>query len=61
MASSIVVEVEPGREGCAALVVAGEDLAVGPLGLQGAVEAFDLAVLPRAVRSDRQVAGTDVR
>lgn len=61
MVSLIDVEVEPGREGCVALVVVGEDLAVGQIGLQGVVEAFDLAVLPGTVRSDRQVAGTDAR
>src|SRR5699024_12226168 len=48
---------EPGRKGSGSLGVAGEDLSVGPLGLQGAVEAFDLAVLPGAVRPDELVLG----
>jgi transposase len=43
------VVVEPGRKSCGAVVVAGEDLAVGPLGGQRAVQPFDLSVLPRAV------------
>jgi hypothetical protein len=42
-----------------ALVVAEEDLPVGPLDLQGAVEPLDLAVLPGAVRSDGEVLGVD--
>ena len=36
-----------------------EDLAVGPLGLQCPVEAFDLAVLPRAMGSDELVCRSD--
>jgi hypothetical protein len=43
------------------MVVAGEDLPVGPLGGQGAVESFDLAVLPGAVRLDELVRGTQGR
>lgn len=42
------------------MVVAGENLAVGPLDLWDAVEAFDLAVLPGTVRADREVAGSDI-
>jgi hypothetical protein len=49
VATLIVVGLEPGRKGGGELVVAVEDLPVGPLGLQGAVETLDLAVLPRAV------------
>jgi hypothetical protein len=50
VAASSVVVLDPGGKGSCAFVVPGEGLAVGPLGGQGAVEAFDLAVLPRAVR-----------
>src|SRR5918998_5509024 len=52
VAASSVVVLEPGGKGGGALVVAGERLPVGPLGDQGAVESFDLAVLPGAVRLD---------
>ena len=45
-------------------MVGGEDLPVGPLGGQGAVEPLDLAVLPGAVGSDELlldlVGGTDL-
>ena len=44
-------------KGSGAFVVAGEGLPVGPLGGQGAVESFDLAVLPGAVRSDERLGG----
>lgn len=44
MAASSVVRLEPGRKGGGSVGVAEEDLAVGPLDLQGAVEPFDLAV-----------------
>ena len=40
-------------------MVAGEDLPVGPFGLQRAVEALDLAVLPGAVWSDGEVVSSD--
>jgi hypothetical protein len=49
---------DPGGKGGGAFVVAGEDLAVGPLGGQGAVESFDLAVLPGAVRLDDRLPGS---
>ena len=49
MASLIVVVLKPWGKCCAACVVGVEDLPTGPLGLQGAVEALHLAVLPRAV------------
>ena len=49
MDASSVVVLEPGCKGCAALVVACEDLPVGPFDLQCAVEAFDFAVLPGAM------------
>src|SRR5215210_3274793 len=52
VASSSVVVLEPGRKGGGALVVAGEDLPVGPLGLQGPVQPLDLPVLPGAVGAD---------
>src|SRR3982751_814249 len=52
VAASSVVVLDPRGKGGGALVVAGEDLAVGPFGGQRAVEPFDLAVLPRAVRLD---------
>ncbi len=52
MASSSVVVLEPGVKCCSAVIVRGEGLPVGPLGLQGSVEPLHLAVLPRAVRLD---------
>jgi hypothetical protein len=61
VAASGVVVLDPGGKGGGAFVVAGEDLAVGPFGGQGAVEPFDLAVLPRAVRSDGLLPGPDRR
>ena len=44
-----VVVLEPVVQGCGALVVAGVGVSVGPLGLQGAVEALDapMFVKPR--------------
>src|SRR3954451_25422930 len=51
--------VEPGGQEGGALVVAGEDPGVGPFGAQGAVEAFDLAVGPGAVRADELLPGSD--
>lgn len=57
MAAWSVVGVQPGCKSGGALGVGGEDVPVGPLGLQGAVEAFDLAVLPRAVRLDELLGG----
>jgi hypothetical protein len=44
-----------------AFVVGGEDAGVGPLAGKGAVEAFDLAVGPRAVRSGRLEPDAQVR
>ena len=55
MAASSVVVLEPGCQGCGAFVVAGEGLAVGPFGEQGAVEAFGFPVLPGAVRLDEDL------
>ncbi len=52
MSPLMVVVVDPWCQSCAALVVAGEYLPVGPFGLEGPVEAFHFAVLPWAVRSD---------
>ena len=46
---------EPTNQDFAAVLVGVEDLPVGPFGLQGPVEAFDLAVLPGAVRADEQL------
>ena len=50
-----VVVLEPGCKGGGAFVVVGEHVAVGPLGLQGSVEALDLAILPWAVRLDQEM------
>ena len=55
VAAVSVVVVEPGCKGGGAFVVAGEDVAVGPFGLEGPVEALDLPVLPGTVRSDQEV------
>ena len=55
MAAFIVVVVQPWGKGISSGLVAGEGLAVGPVGLQGAVEPFDLAVLPGAVGPDEHV------
>ncbi len=60
MASVSVVVIEPGGKGAVPVVVAGEDLAVGPSGEQGAVEAFHLAVLPGAVWLDEDLPGPDL-
>lgn len=57
MAAFSVVVLDPGCKGGGPGVVAGEGLPVGPLGLQGAVEALDFAVLPWAVGSDELVFG----
>ena len=61
VASFSVVVLEPGCKGGGAFVVAGEDLPVGPLGGQGAVEALDLAVLPGAVGLDELLRGAELR
>ena len=55
MASSSVVVLEPGGKGVASGLVAGKGLPKGPVGLEGAVAAFDIAVLPGAVRSDEHL------
>lgn len=55
MASSSVVVLYPGCKGGCSFVVAEEHLAVGPLDLEGAVEALDLAVLPWAVWLDEDL------
>ena len=60
MASVIVVVLEPGGKGCGGFGVAGPDLSIGPFGFQGAVEAFDLAVLPGAVGAGEDVVGAEV-
>lgn len=52
MAAFSAVVLEPRRKSGGALVIAGEDLAVGPLAGQGAVKALYLPVLPLAVRLD---------
>ena len=52
MDSFSVVVAEPGRKCGLAVVAAGEDLPVGPFGLQGPVEAFGFAVGPGAVGFD---------
>ena len=48
---------DPGSKGGGAFVVAGEDLPVGPFGLQGAVQPFHLSVLPGAVGLDEDLTG----
>jgi hypothetical protein len=55
VATVVVVVLEPWSEGCGPVVVAREDVPVGPFGLQCSVEPFDLAVLPWAVRLDEHV------
>lgn len=52
---SVVVVVEEVWQSGSTFVVAGEDLPVGPFRLQGAVEAFNFAVLPRTVGADELV------
>src|SRR5690242_1022426 len=47
-------------KGGGAVGVAGEHLAVGPFGLQGPVQALDLAVLPGAVRLDELLPGPEL-
>ena len=46
------------KEGVGAVLVAGVSALVGPFGGEGAVEAFDLAVGPGAVRFDEALLGT---
>lgn len=60
MAALSVVELDPGCKGSGPVGVGGEDSAVGPFALQGAVLAFHLAVLPGAVRLDEQVSGVQL-
>jgi hypothetical protein len=55
----VVVCVEPWLQSVGSFAIAGVGLFVGPFVLQCPVEAFDLPVLPWAVRPDRDVAGTD--
>lgn len=57
MASSSAVVLEPEHKGCGAVGVGCEDLSIDPLGLQGSIEPFNLAVLPGAVRADEYVPG----
>lgn len=52
MVTFSVVVLDPWCKCSCALLVAGEDLTVGPFGGEGAVESFDLSVLPRAVRTN---------
>jgi hypothetical protein len=59
VSSVIVVELEPGVEGVGSGGVAGEDLPVGPFGLQGAVEALDFPVLPGTVWADEALLGAE--
>lgn len=54
-----VVDAYPGGKGVGSVLVAGEGLAVGPFDGHGAVEAFDFAVLPRAVRLDELLLGPE--
>ena len=60
MAPLVILVVEPWCQGLGALVVACEYPPVGPFGLEGPVEAFDLAVLPGAVRFDQDVVDVEV-
>jgi len=55
VAAASVVAVEPGCKRGGAFVVAGEDVPIGPFGLEGSVEALYLAVLPRAVGPDQEM------
>ena len=57
MSALVVVAVEEVWQSCGPVVVRFEDLPVGPLDLECAVEAFDLAVLPWTVRADAFVGG----
>lgn len=61
MVASGVVVLDPWLQGGGAFVVAGEHVSVGPFGLQRPVESFDFAVLPWAVWTDPDVAGTEHR
>jgi len=58
VAAFSVVVLEPGCKGGSPVVVAGECLPVGPFGGEGAVESFDLAVLPGAVGLDELLLDT---
>jgi hypothetical protein len=60
VAPLVVVVLEPWLQGLGACVVGGEDLPVGPFGLEGLVESFDFAVLPGAVGSDGDVFGSEL-
>lgn len=60
MDSFSVVVLEPWRKCGVPVVAAGEDLPVGPFGLQGAVEAFGFAVGPRAVGLDEALHCSEV-
>ena len=60
MTADSVVVLEPRCKGLCPFGVAGEGLAVGPLGGQGAVEALDLAVLPGAVGLDELLLDAEV-
>jgi hypothetical protein len=55
-----VVVLDPGGKGGCSFGVAGEDLPVGPFGLQGAVKAFHFSVLPWAVWLDEDLAGAEL-
>ena len=59
MATLSVVVLEPRCKCGCAVVVGVEAVAVGPFGLQGAVEPFDLAVLPGAVDFDEDLVETE--
>ena len=52
MVTFSVVVLDPWCKCSCALLVAGDDLTIGPFGGEGAVESFDLSVLPRAVRTN---------
>jgi len=56
---SVVVVLEPWLLGLGSFAIAGEDLPVGPFGLQCPVESFNFPVLPGAVGPDCDVVGSD--
>lgn len=60
MDSFSVVVLEPGRKCGLAVGAAGEELPVGPFGLQGPVEAFGFAVGPGAVGLDEALDCSEV-
>jgi hypothetical protein len=60
VSASSVVELQPAGKRGGTVGVAEVDLPVSPFGLQCAVEPFDLAVLPGAVRLDELVLNAEL-